>query len=183
MTSMLRSYAVPPVLPVKFHALESPAYYDNVIGRELLFPFTYSNGVLDIQYIDNFEADMVISTGNSPSTEPDGGAQLLGGTSLVQSLGPKFKEYITAWRNPDSGTPINIYIKGAVQKVQYTLDIDVESSVVQTSTAPPSGDNFTIGSQVNNFRTTWIFKTPLTFTTVESGITQYITFTSKLDED
>ena len=182
---MLRSYALPPKAHTKFHAIITPSYDDTTLGIELPFPFTYSNGVLDIQYIDDFEADMVTSTGNAPNRGPnDNAVQLLGGESLVTSLGDNFKSYIRAWKNItiDSGSPIEIYIKPTVQKVQLALNID-DSTVFSESTVPPSGDNYTFGSEDNKYRTTWIFKTPLTFTIVESGVTKYITFNSQVSEE
>ncbi len=183
MTSMLRSFALPPKALTKFHAILTPSYNDSTYGL-LPFPFTYSNGVLDIQYIDNFEADMVTDTGNEPNNEPANAVQLLGGSSLVTSLGDNFKSYIRAWRDGtiDVGSPIEIYVKPSVQKIQVTTFVD-DSSSWRVSTTPPTGDNYTVGSVENNFRTTWIFKTPFTFTIVESGVTKYITFNSQVSED
>jgi hypothetical protein len=183
MSSQLRYYATQPNLAVKFHRLESPCYDDDDLGYVTLFPFTYSNGVLDIEYIDSFEADMVDISGNAPSTGPDVSVKLLGGTGLVQSLGENFKTYIRAWRNPDVGTPINVYINGVMQRAQMTTENFLGDDSWEISTTPPSSDDYVIGAGANNFRTTWIFKKPLTITTVEGGITRYITFTTRIDED
>jgi len=184
MSSVLRSTATPPILPTKFHRIESPIYDDSSLTRFMLFPFTYSNGVLDIQYIDSFEADMVTSTGNPPESEPSVSVQLMGGTSLVQSLGPNFLAYINAWRTGiDSGSQIKIYINGVVQKVKATYNNFVGDSVYQVTTTPPSSDDYSVGTTNDSFRTTWVFKKPLTITTVESGVTQYITFVTRFDED
>ena len=53
-------------------------------------------------------------------------------------------------------------------------------SVVRINDSPPSGDLYIEGDDKVNYRTTWIFKKPLTITTVEDGVTKYITFTSTL---
>jgi hypothetical protein len=180
---MLRSFAVPVRLPVKFHDIETPCYSDSDIGRTIPFPFSFKNGILDIDYIDSFEADMVTTTGIPPSTEPGVIIQLFGGERLVQTLGPHFVEYIRAWRSTDSGTPVSIYSNGTVQKIQYNFNTFTRDSVYEVTTEPPSGDNYTIGNSTNKFRSTWVFKAPLTITTVESGVTQYITFSSRFDED
>ncbi len=184
MSSILRSTAQILRQPNKFHRLESPCYYDNSLGYTTLFPFIYSNGVLDIQYIDDFEADMVTSTGNSPSTDPDVSVKLMGGEHLVQALGPNFLSYIRAWRTGiDPGTPINIYINGSVQRAQMTTDNFLGDLSYEVSTTPPTSDNYNIGSFTNTYRSTYIFVKPLTITTVESGVTQYITFATRFDED
>lgn len=183
---MLRSFALPPKAHTKFHAVMTPSYDDDatVTTNLLPFPFTYSNGALDIQYIDNFKANMVDTTGNDPLDEPTDAVQLLGGASLVTSLGDNFKSYVRAWRDAtiDVGSPIEIYVNPTVQKIQFTKFVD-DSSSWRLTTEPPSGDNYTIGTDLNKYRSTWIFKTPLTFTIVESGVTKYITFNSQVSED
>lgn len=180
---MLRSFSEAPKLATKFHRIESPCYFSVTLNTTTLFPFTYSNGTLDIAYIDDFEAEMVTSTGNAPSDAFSGRVQLGGGLGLVQRLGPNFEAYIRAWRTTDSGTPININIHGTVQKVNEVQSEYLGNNTYQVATAPPTSDNYTSGAPVNNYRSTWVFKTPLTFTTVESGVTQYITFASRIDDD
>jgi len=183
---MLRSFSEAPKLATKFHRIESPCY---PIDREVedtpnrLFPFTYSNGTLDIAFIDEFEAQMVTDTENEPEDDFSGRVQLAGGLGLVQRLGPNFEAYIRAWRTTDAGTPINIYVHGTVQKVNEAPQEYLGNDSYQVSTAPPTSDNYTVGAPVNNYRSTWVFKSPLTFTTVESGVTQYITFATRIDDD
>lgn len=184
MTSMLRNKAEVPKLATEFHRLESPCYYDNALGYNTLFPFTYSNGVLDVEYIDDFEADMVTSTGVSPSTDPDVSVRLTGSIGLVTSIGPKLEAYIRAWRTGiDSGTPVRVYVNGVVQKVQMTRDQYVGDGSWEESTEPPRSENYIIGSTSNSYRSTWVFKKPFTFTVVEGGVTKYITFATRFDED
>ena len=183
MTSILRSYATPTLTPVKFNRLESPCYADSDLAYNTLFPFSYANGVLDIMYVDSFQEDMVNTTGEAPLADPDVAVQLLGGPQLVQKLGPNFVAYIRAWRQPDAGSPVAIYSNGTVQKVQAIRNYFVGDDAFEVSTAPPASDNYTMGAAANSYRANWIFKTPLTFTTVEGGVKQYITFASLLERN
>ena len=182
MSSLVRSYASPVRTVTDFHRVESPSYLTE--GPNLLFPFTYNNGTLDIEFIDDFEAQMVTSTGNEPLTDPDVSIRIIGsGSRLVQTIGDNFKAYIRAWRTGiDSESPISVYIPGIVTKVQWQNEDNMGDGSFEVSTNPPSGDTYT-QQDANGYKTTYIFKRPLTITTVESGITQYITFSSRLDED
>ncbi len=56
-----------------------------------------------------------------------------------------------------------------------------ESYVI--SELPPVSDFYTAGAPPNNYYTTFVFKTPLTFTILESGVTKYITFRTVLDQE
>ena len=183
MTSILRSFATPSLTPVKFNRLESPSYMDTDLGYITLIPFSYANGTLDIRYIDAFEADMVDTPGQAPETDPDVAVQLLGGVELVQTLGPNFQAYIRAWRDPDAGTPISIYINGTMQKVQAIRNSALGDDAYEVSTTPPSSDNYTQGTVADSYRANWIFKAPLTIVTIETGVKHYITFTSRLDRN
>jgi hypothetical protein len=185
MSSALRQISQPVRLATVFHRVETPCYYDNDVNRNLLFPFSYTNGTLDIQYIDNFKTDMVDISGNSPNTDADASIQIIGGKHLVQHIGENFKAYIRAWRAStiDAESPIEVYINGVVQKAQYCYENHIGDSSYTISTVPPAGDNYTEGDAANHYRTTWIFNRPLTITTIEGGIKNYITFTTRLDED
>lgn len=182
MTSVLRSFATPPPVPIKFNRIQSACYSDSSLGYITLFPFTYANGILDIAYIDSFQADMVTTPGEEPLTDPDVAIQVLGGPELVRQLGPNFVAYIRAWRAPDAGTPVEIFINGTVLKVQAVRNSFIGDDSYEVSTVPPSSDNYTAGGPVNFYRANWIFKAPLTITTIEGGVKQYITFASRLDK-
>jgi hypothetical protein len=190
MASVYREYAQRKEGLTRFLKPESPCYIDSGLGiGKVLFPFSYSNGKLDISYSGNtFEADMVISTGNAPLDETDTAIRILSGPYLVTSLGDNFKEYIRSWRNGtiDPGSPINIYINPQVirvQEAQYS-NVDADSgNSYKISTTPPASDTYPTGSVQNAYQAKYIFKTPLTFTIVEGGVTQYITFKSVLDQE
>jgi hypothetical protein len=172
----------------EFVEIQSPCYNDNSIGKVILFPFTYSNGVLDIALIDNFQARMITLSGRSPDNQPDYLVKLLGGTGVVTSIGDNFKNYIRSWKTEDISltdivvdSPITVFKPATVTRVQMcgisTNDAYEESSV------PPS-NNYTIGSPANNYRSVWVFDTPLTISYKNAGNQdRYITLYSKFDED
>jgi hypothetical protein len=193
---MLRGYAARKEGVTTFSKIDSACYYDNILDLYLLFPFTYSDGVLDISYDDNrFKEEMVDTPNQSPNEsdddDPDELATLIrimGGAQLVSSLGENFKAYIRAWRDGsiDAGSPISIYIAPQVMRVQEAdfNYINASSSDEYTiSSRAPSGDAYVTGNNVNRYRATYVFKTPLTITVVESGVVQYITFRSILDQE
>lgn len=171
----------------KFIKPESPSYDDGL--NTVLFPFSCINNVLDITYAgNNFKSIMVDTTGQDPSAETDTSVRIVSGVSLVMSLGNNFKDYIRAWRSGtiDTGSPIEIFIAPQVVRVQEAsiLHVSANSGSSWTITpTPPTCENYMAGSDVNRFNTTYIFKTPLTFTIVESGVTQYITFRTMLDQE
>jgi hypothetical protein len=106
----------------------------------------------------------------------------------VTSLGNNFKAYIRAWRDGtiDADSPIDMYVAPQMFKVQEAdpANIDANSSTsYKVSTLPPVSDNYTGGSITNQYNTVYVFKTPLTFTIVESGVTNYITFRTLMDQE
>lgn len=189
MTSLLRSIAQTKDLLTRFIKPESPCYDDPTLGNGRLFPFTYSNGVLDISYQGNeFKTAMVDTLNIDPASETDVAIQVFSGPKLVKSLGENFKDYIRAWRDGtiDVGSPIEIYVAPQVIRVQQADPSNVDANSgnsYKISTSPPTGDGYVAGSTSDNYNTTYVFKTPLTFTILESGITQYITFRTVLDQE
>lgn len=184
MTSIARTYAVRKEGLTEFTKVSSPSY-DNG-SYDSLFPFTYSNNVLDITYEgNNFKTQMVDSTGNSPNRDASTAISILGGNYFVTTLGENFKAYIRAWRDGiiDAGSPINVFIPAQMYRVQEAdiEHVDGGTSAFEISTSVPSGDNYVSGTVENKYQTTLVFKTPLTFTIVESGITQYFTFRTMFD--
>lgn len=188
MTSALRGYAIRKEALTIFLSPESPAYYDNNLGINILFPFTYSNGVLDISYDgNNFKQLMVDTLNESPGSETETSVRTMGGLHLVSSLGENFKAYIRAWRDGsiDAGSPINIHIAPQVFRVQEAgpNSVHADGESYRITSQPPSGDTYTIGSELDRYRSTYVFKTPLTFTIVESGVVRYITFRTVLEQE
>lgn len=186
MSSYTRSFAPPKEGLTRFLKADSPAYNDNNIER--LFPFTYSNGVLDITYQgNNFKGVMVDISGISPSGETQTACRVMGGPHLATSIGNRFKEYIRSWRagTIDIGSDVEVFIPGQVIRIQE-CDSSVSStsgSSFEISTQAPASDNFITGTDVNSYLSTYIFKTPLTVTIIESGVKKYITFRTIMDQE
>jgi len=188
MTSAVRSYAIRKEGLTTFIKPESATYYDSDLDLDILFPFSYSNGVLDISYSGNrFKEQMVDSLNQSPDAETDTVIRVTGGPQLVSSLGDNFKAYIRAWRDGtiDAGSPINIHIAPQVFRVQEVSydSVNAGGSSYRISTQPPSSDTYTIGYDANQYRSAYVFKTPMTISIVESGVVQYITFRTLLDQE
>jgi hypothetical protein len=190
MSSAKRTFAATKEGLTKFLNPESPAYNNGV--RRVLFPFSYSNQVLDISYEgNNFKERMVDISGTSPSSETNTSLRIISGPRLVTSLGPNFKAYIRSWRAAtiDAGSPIEVYIAPQVVRVQeaeyanISADNDEEEEYWKISTSPPKSENYIAGGVATEYDTTYIFKTPLTFTIVEDSVTKYITFITGLDQE
>ena len=111
----------------------------------------------------------------------------MGGAIVVRALGDNFKDYVREWRDGtiDAGSPIEIYYAPQMIRVQQAdpehISNDDDSYIV--STTAPSNDSYITGTSANNYLSTYIFKTPLTFTIVESGVTNYITFRTVVDQE
>ena len=189
MSSILRKNFTKHTSVTEFVEIQSATYDDNIVGENLLFPFTYSNGVLDIALIDNFEARMITLSGRDPSTDPMYKVKLLGGTGVVTTIGNNFKNYIRAWKTEDISltdivvdSPITVFKPATVTRVQMVGIIN-DGGPYEESSVPPSY-NYTIGSPANNYRSVWVFDTPLTISYKNEGDQdRYITFFSRLYED
>ena len=187
MSSNMRVLAVKKEGLTRFVKPESPCYSNG--SSTVLFPFSYLNQVLDITYDgNNFKSIMVDENNESPSAETDTSISILGGHYLVTSLGENFKAYIRSWRSGtiDAGSPITVYTPAQLLRVQEISEANVSSNNGESwkiSTSRPSGDNYVTGDDKTNYHTTYVFKTPLTFTIVESGVTKYITFRTLLDQE
>lgn len=187
MTSIAGSFAKKQEGLTRFVKPESPCYDNSGVIR--LFPFVFNNGVLDITYEGNsFEATNVDTTGVAPDNETDTVVFIMGGPRLVTSLGENFKAYIRAWRDGtiDAGSPIELYQPSQVIRVQEADYNNIDGNSTNSykiSLLPPVSDFYTAGDVANKYYTTFVFKTPLTFTIVEGGVTQYITFRTVLDQE
>ena len=187
MSSVIRSYGLVKEGLTRFIKPESPTYDDGT--NDVLFPFSYSNGVLDISYSGNsFKTIMVDVVNVDPISETDTAVRIMSGPYLATQLGNNFKAYIRAWRDGtiDAGSPIEVNIPAQllrVQEVSY-LNLTANSSEsYKITTQAPASDTYPMGTVANNYETKYIFKTPLTFTIMEGGVKQYITFRTVLDQE
>jgi len=184
MSSVLRAYAVRKEGLTRFLKPESPCYNNGT--NNVLFPFSYSNGLLDISYSGNdFKSIMVDVLEMEPSSETAVAVSVMSGPHLVTSLGENFKDYIRAWRDNtiDANSPIQIHIAPQMMRVQETTISASDFATYRVSTDAPVSDRYINGSTANNYNTTYIFKTPLTISIVEGGVVKYITFRTMLDQE
>lgn len=188
MSSVNRNLAATKEALTRFVKPESPYYNNGSI--DVLFPFSYSSQVLDISYEgNNFKSLMVDISGNEPGdSESDTTVRILGGPFLATSLGENFKAYIRSWREStiDEGSPIEIYIAPQLLRVQEASYRNISSGSSENwkiSESPPASDNYISGNNANKYRTTYVFKTPLTFTIIEDGVKKYITFRTAFDQE
>jgi hypothetical protein len=187
MTSVLRYFSVKKEGLTLFLKPESPSYNNGTVN--VLFPFSYLDGVLDISYSGNdFKQIMVDVPGEAPRAETRTAIRMMGGVFLVTSLGENFKSYIRSWRSStiDPNSPITIYTYPQIVRVQQAslANVDSFSTFSYTvSNQAPASDTYPTGTVANDYDTTFIFKTPLTFTIYEGGVVQYITFQTNLDQD
>jgi len=131
---------------------------------------------------------MVDVTGEEPEAETRTAIRMMGGVFLVTSLGENFKSYIRSWRSStiDPNSPITIYTFPQIVRVQQAslANVDSYSNFSYTvSNQAPASDTYPTGTVANDYDTTFIFKTPLTFTTYVGGNIEYITFKSVLDQE
>ena len=169
---------VPKVLGVS-----GPRYDDSVLGYSMLVPFTYSNGTLDVALIDDFPntfADAPFA--GSGSTDTDTLSRVMGGLGLVQKIGPNLTNYLNGGWIPDTdlSTKYVITISATVTKVQTYLPTFMDGNTCfKITSESPASDTYPWGAPNDDYRVTWIFRTPLTLRFVDTvGATQYITFQS-----
>jgi hypothetical protein len=131
---------------------------------------------------------MVDTTNQDPGAETDTAVRILSGPFLATSLGNNFKDYIRSWRSGtiDAGSPIEVVVAPQLLRVAEGETVNISANSGDSwliSTSKPSDGNYVSGTGTNNYNTTYIFKTPLTFSIVESGVTKYITFRTMLDQE
>ena len=201
MSSVLRSYAVPVGKSTnKFDNISTPCYNDSEFGEYVPVPFTYSNGVLDIQ-ITNSSVNDFVNNGSNPN-EGEGGdddtefqAKMCGGVRLVTSLGDTLKTYlrnrIVNQEEIDEYTgDIVLYIQPTMTKVQLAQPNNVQGltfeNVYGVNDQPPSSDEYVGGDDANKYYTSWVFKTPMTIKYTSSNSStgyRYMTFSTHYDGD
>lgn len=188
MSSMLRGYGKISQL-TKFQKITTPCYYDNDANTTVPIPFSFVNGVVDIHIQDNVQSDL-ITDGDSPNQDVEYQCKTIGLPRLVTGLGPKMLEWLENFLGNTVGgtiTSIQIHTPGHVMKAQFILEnnayaefleADVNDSTYAVTNTPPSSDEYIYGSSANNFRTVYIFKTPITISFKTNGTIQYLTLFS-----
>lgn len=144
----------------------------------LLFPFTVTNNVLELNPVNNFNVNSGVVPGNTKVS-----VRLSSTNKYVSSIGPNFANYIKncVWsgRTITNTSSIRVHIGATMSQVQQLDDTFVGNpgnvSYTVTSGAPPN--NYSL--QFSGFGVTHVFLTPLTISArASNGQTFYITFVS-----
>lgn len=146
----------------------------------LLFPFSLSNGILEVNLINNF----TLATGLPQNM---GATVNLSGTSrTANQIGPNFRAYIKnrTWngRTISDASSISVHIPAPMTLVQQLNEtfIGHMSAVPFTVTSGPPPSNFAL--QFQGFGVTYAFLKPLVLRARDStGSTFYITLGSSWD--
>jgi hypothetical protein len=207
MSSTLRYYnQIKPL--TKLESLSTPSYLDTTIngggggGTVVPIPFSYKNGVLDINIQDGVLGDL-ITTGILPEqiASNEYKAKEMGGTGTVFSIGPNLRTWLENVASNPAVFPggsslgrVEVQSGGVVTKAQLTLDfntptptppfaIPVNNFAGATTTFSlrpdkPTGDQYVYGTTTNNYFTSWIFKTPVVLKLFISGPSPSIQYLS-----
>lgn len=181
-------------LPItKFVPIRSMCYYDDSLEHDLLIPFTYNEGVLDI----NIQDDTQYMIDNGTSYDNRGFnwrmVKLMGGDGLVTSLGTNFTTWLSNWigRN-EVESEFTLEVAPVMTRVQQTVQGKAWNAggnsghgpinsqyALRFSTEPPASDDYIIaGNSNNNFFSAWVFKTPITVGYTYLGSNMYATLKS-----
>jgi hypothetical protein len=182
----------PPTKPITALVLQ---YTDSIYSSKLPVPFTVNNkGVLDINIQDNVLADLLNDTSFSDVWFNDINLAVevlpLGGERRVTSLSPNVLTFLRYWiidlHPEETPSKFTVMVSPTMTKVQYILNPTVFQpyTVAGFSDEPPSSDTYVNGDSTNNFRTGWIFKTPMTikYYSQMNGKYMYLSFISSLGD-
>lgn len=195
MSSVLSYYNKPKAPPSKFFDVLTGAYSDSFVisgnTYDMPIPFVVANQVLDINVNQSPDVQTFVDGGNTPSTAVNFQAKMMGGSSLVDALGPN----MIAWlknriENEESlGSeytgPLNLYVKPFMTKIQLAAPQQGisplnDESVYGITTEAPTSSEYIGGNFENNYYTAWVFKSPITIQYVGvSGEFKYLTMTSQ----
>ena len=179
----------------------------DISGTLVPIPYTVNNGVLDINIQDDiinslYEfPEMFFYDQFLPATYK---VKLMGGSRPVTSLGPTILDFIYSFTNADEGS-VAIHTAPVMTKIQSTYNagdglivplgpseydlppFGFASFTLGSGTSygvtylPPNAD-YISGTGVNDkYRTSWVFKTPLTIKYTNGGDPLYWTFSTTFD--
>jgi hypothetical protein len=194
MSSVLSYIAQPKTVPTKFFDVLTGSYADSTIisGNTIYMPipFIVVNQVLDINVNQNLDIENFVSAGDPPSTTVSFQCKVMGGSSLVTSLGPNMIRWLRNRIENEEGTgqytgPINLYINPTMTKIQLPAPQQGftplnDEAVYGVTDEPPTSTEYIGGNFENNYFTAWVFKTPLTVEYAGgAGVNRYLTMTSQ----
>ena len=193
MTSILSSYAAAKSPPTKFFDIVTGAYSENIIvgGYDIPIPFTFINGILDINVNQSADVQTFVTNGNTPLNSVNFQGKVMGGAYLVNFLGSNVSDWLRKLIENQEGLggaytgPLDIYVKPVMTKIQLAAPAQGvgplnDESVWGITTEAPASDGFIGGDSTNNFFTCFVFKTPMTIRYEITGVGyKYFTMTSQ----
>lgn len=201
MSSVRSAYATIDKPPTKFSALITPSYTDSVIvtgeNIDMPIPFTVVNQVLDINVSQSSVIQAFVNAGTAPEDYANIQGKAFGGAKVITSFGPNMTTYLRNWIDSIESIgsayagPLVLYIQPVMTRVQLVnpvFAIENEGAFERDrswgiTTEAPTGTEYTGGGTLNNFFTTFIFKTPMAVQYVApGGGFKYITMTSQFSE-
>jgi hypothetical protein len=187
MSSSLRSKAIRSDT-TKFHHIKTVGYYNEVVESVFPVPFSLKNGIVDINLEDDVESAL-IEAETRGTRYIEGLCRDIGGVRVATTLGPNFIRWLNNWVANDYNDSVidtfSVYVPSTMTKVQITDEDDDDDDVLKNdidddpygiSLVAPNGDNYINGNSSNNYRTCWIFKTPLTIKFTVDGVARYLTY-------
>jgi hypothetical protein len=150
------------------------------------------NGVLDIAVQDNVTDDLLTpaSFTSDFNNQPNFQASIMGGLSLVSSLGPNMLTFLKNFIADEYDnatdyalvTDIEIYNAPTMTKIRYNYIGDENTYQFDTVAPVKTTPDPVSGNSSNNYRVVSIFKSPLVVSFKYDGSdTRYLTFTSAFD--
>jgi len=190
---------------IQFLGITTPSYLDttiigpagsyNIAGTFIPIPFSYKNGVLDINIQNNVSFNLINTLGVGPLNYQFTTVKEMGGFGQVISLGPNMTTWLTNWLSTTYPNPqFSVNQPATVIKLQMPLDsanlidgsqfgtykanalIGYQTTFAITPSAPTT--NFVTGSPSTKFYTFWAFRTPLVIQVKYSSGTVYVTLNS-----
>ena len=203
MSSLLRYTKQASGPDTKFFDLFTPAYVNGTL-QTLPIPFIVTNQTLDINIAQDIDIQNFVTSGTDPVSDVSFLVKNMGGFEPINSLGPNMITWLRYWIGaiedpfvspvvPYTG-PLNIYINPVMMKIQVaepgiagTNHVPLgRDEVVRYTNLPPTSSEYVGGEFINDYYSSWVFKTPLTIQYISPiilpGLPRYITLRSEFSE-
>lgn len=195
MSSLLKTRGSPQQGLTRFLSIHSPSYVSNSVygGAPLLFPFIYSNSVLDLNLQDDSQSLIAAGTFDSGLTYRFP-IRLMGGCGSVRSIGANFEAYLrNCIRNINNlsynyTNELTVTVPAVVTKIQSSMPSPTGTAPLlyprtmhDSGIVPSSDSHIYAGGDSDNWKTYWVFKTPLTIRYLIGATYKYLTFTTRFE--
>lgn len=156
----------------------TPLYNDG--DNDVPIPFTYdrTNGVFDMDFSSGFDQTVSIQTNSSIYIR----GSSFGAIHLVTGIGPNIKTWCENRISADAGT-VALYSAPVVVKANILMPSLDPNSVdcFRSGLDTPPNFNSASGSVSNGYYSTYLFRTPLVLSYLESGSPKYVIFNTQYE--